>query len=92
MHDATIGMDNRNLPLSQIMVQNLKGSDVGIYNTIIRTTKFAYFAHCLVFKITNGTSRKLNLFATSSEGKEAPNLLGPLERANLNHWTSHTST
>jgi hypothetical protein len=29
---------------------------------------------------------KLNLFP-SHEGRETPTLLGPLERANLNHWT-----
>jgi hypothetical protein len=31
----------------------------------------------------------LDLFLSSSEGKEMPTLLGPLERANLTHWTKH---
>jgi hypothetical protein len=31
--------------------------------------------------------RKLDLFLSSDEGREAPTLLGPLERANLSHWT-----
>jgi hypothetical protein len=30
--------------------------------------------------------RKLNLFASSGEWWETPTLLGPLERANINHW------
>jgi hypothetical protein len=33
-------------------------------------------------------SQKLDLFASSSE-RETPTLLGTLEGANLNHWTSH---
>jgi hypothetical protein len=32
--------------------------------------------------------RKIGLFPSSDEGKETPTLLGPLERANLNHWTT----
>jgi hypothetical protein len=31
----------------------------------------------------------LDLFPSSGEGKGTPTLLGPLERANLNHWTTH---
>jgi hypothetical protein len=33
------------------------------------------------------TFRKLDLFPSSGEGR-TPTLLGPLERANLNHWVS----
>jgi hypothetical protein len=29
---------------------------------------------------------KLDLFLSSSERREAPTLLSPLERANVNHW------
>jgi hypothetical protein len=32
--------------------------------------------------------RKLDLFPSSGEGKEILTLLSPLERANLNYWTS----
>jgi hypothetical protein len=32
--------------------------------------------------------RKLDLFPSSGEGGEAPTLLDPLERSNLNHWTT----
>jgi hypothetical protein len=37
--------------------------------------------------LENTTFRKLDLFLSSGEG-ETPTLLGPLERANLNHWTN----
>jgi hypothetical protein len=30
--------------------------------------------------------RKLDLFPSSGDGKKTPTLLGPLERADLNHW------
>jgi hypothetical protein len=32
--------------------------------------------------------RKLDMFPPSDEGKETYTLLGTLERANLNHWSS----
>jgi hypothetical protein len=35
--------------------------------------------------------RKLDLFASSDEGRETPTLLGPFERANLNLWTKSTN-
>jgi hypothetical protein len=36
--------------------------------------------------------RKLDLFPSSSEGGvKTPTQLGPLERANLNHWTTPES-
>jgi hypothetical protein len=31
----------------------------------------------------------LDLFPSSLEGRETPTLLSPLERANLNHLTTH---
>jgi hypothetical protein len=30
--------------------------------------------------------RKLDLFLSSGEGRKIPTVLGPLQRANLNHW------
>jgi hypothetical protein len=46
---------------------------------------------CLSSRILNAiestTFRKLVLFPPSGEGRKKPTLLGPLERANLNHWT-----
>jgi hypothetical protein len=39
--------------------------------------------------LENTTFRKLDLFPSSGEGGgEDTTQLGPLERANLNHWTS----
>jgi hypothetical protein len=35
--------------------------------------------------------RKLGLFPSSGNGTETPTLLGPSERANLNHWTEVSS-
>jgi hypothetical protein len=32
--------------------------------------------------------QKLDLFPSSGEGRETPALLGPLEKAELNHWTT----
>jgi hypothetical protein len=43
----------------------------------LRITGFVFFVHRL----------KLDLFPPWSERKEEPNLLGVLERANLNYWT-----
>jgi hypothetical protein len=41
-------------------------------------------------KLESTKFRKLDLFPSSGKG-ETPTLLGPLERANLNHWTTHIS-
>jgi hypothetical protein len=38
--------------------------------------------------LKNTTFRKLDLFPSAGKGWETPALLGPLERANLNHWSS----
>jgi hypothetical protein len=40
--------------------------------------------------LENTTLWKLGLFLSSGEGKETPTLIGPLERANLNHWRDPT--
>jgi hypothetical protein len=37
-------------------------------------------------KLENTMFQKLDLFLSSGE-RETPTLLGPLERANINHWT-----
>jgi hypothetical protein len=37
-------------------------------------------------RILNMTFRKLDLFPSPGEKVEVPTLLGPLERANINHW------
>jgi hypothetical protein len=42
-------------------------------------------------QLENTTFRKLDLFPSSGDRKETPTLLGPLERANLNHWFSHNN-
>jgi hypothetical protein len=47
----------------------------------LRITGFLDFGDCPVFK-------KLDLFPSSGE-EETPTLLGPLEKANLSHWTTH---
>jgi hypothetical protein len=39
-------------------------------------------------KFENTTFRKLDLFPSSGQGGKTPSQLGPLERANLNHWTT----
>jgi hypothetical protein len=38
-------------------------------------------------ELENTTFRKLDLFPSPGEERESPTLLGPLERADLNHWT-----
>jgi hypothetical protein len=40
-----------------------------------------------ILNTKNITFRKLDLFRSLGEWKETPPLLGPLESANLNHWT-----
>jgi hypothetical protein len=40
-------------------------------------------------EIVNNTAfRKLDLFPNAREGRQTPTLLGPLESAKLDHWTS----
>jgi hypothetical protein len=46
--------------------------------------------HLVIGKLDNTTFRKLDLFLSLGEW-ETPNLLGPLERVNLNHWRTHVS-
>jgi hypothetical protein len=41
------------------------------------------------YKYQKTAFRKVDLFPSSVEGRETPALLGPLERTNLNHWTSY---
>jgi hypothetical protein len=47
------------------------------------------FVHCQEFWIVENIAfQKLALFPSSGERRKRPTLLGPLERANLNHWTT----
>jgi hypothetical protein len=39
-------------------------------------------------KLENTTFWKLDLFPSSGRGGRTPSQLGPLERANLNHWNT----
>jgi hypothetical protein len=56
----------------------------------LRITKFLDFDHRPEFwTLENTTFRKLDVFLFSGERGEAHTLLGPLERANLNRWTTH---
>jgi hypothetical protein len=59
---------------------------------MFRTTGFPDFVHHPEFQILEKTFWKLDLLASSGEGKGAPTLLGYLERANPNHWTTHHIT
>jgi hypothetical protein len=54
-----------------------------------RITGFLDFVHHPVFlKLENTTFQKLDLFLSSGEGEKTPTQIGPLERANLNQWTT----
>jgi hypothetical protein len=62
---------------------------IGNIGRRLRITGFLDFVYRLVFKTLGNTPfQKLNLFLSSGEGREKPTLLGPLERANHNHWTT----
>jgi hypothetical protein len=52
---------------------------------LFRITGFLDFFHRPVFQKLGNTFRKVDLFPSSGEWWETPALLGPLERANLNH-------
>jgi hypothetical protein len=41
--------------------------------------------------LENTAFRKLDLLSSSDEECETPTLLGPLERADSNYWTTHVS-
>jgi hypothetical protein len=52
-------------------------------------TKFLDFDHSYSKKFENTAFKKLDLFPSSGQGEGlVPSQLGPLERANLNHWTT----
>jgi hypothetical protein len=55
---------------------------------VCNTQNYWVSALCLSSGILNTTFRKLGPFPSSGEGRKTPTLLGPLERVNLNHWTS----
>jgi hypothetical protein len=53
---------------------------------ILGITGIPDFVHRPEFQILeNSTFRELDLFPFTDKGKETPTLLGPSERANLNH-------
>jgi hypothetical protein len=66
-------------------VYTLKGSDDGILH--LKETGF-WTLSILEGFLKNMTFRKLDPFPYSGKKKVAPTLLGPLERASLNHWTT----
>jgi hypothetical protein len=58
---------------------------------VVRITGFLDFVHRTVFwKLENITFRKLDFFPSSGEEADTHSV-GPLERANLNHGTTHVS-
>jgi hypothetical protein len=46
---------------------------------------FGHYPLSRILKIENKMFQKLD---PSGDGRKTPTLLGPLERANLNHWSS----
>jgi hypothetical protein len=57
-------------------------------NLVIRCQNYWDSGLCPSSGIKNTTFRKMGLFLSSSEGRETPTPLGPLEGANLFHWTT----
>jgi hypothetical protein len=69
-------------------LQNQKILESGFIR--FRITGNLVFVHYLKFyMLENTTFWKLDLFTSSGEGKVIPTMLGPLEKVNLNYWTSH---
>jgi hypothetical protein len=70
----------RNLRIKLI----LKSSDDGV---LLHFKESCFWTLSIVqCFLKNTTFRKLDLFPSSGKIKVAPTLLGPLERASLNHW------
>jgi hypothetical protein len=57
-----------------------------VYNT---QWVFGFWLSSGILKLENTTFWKLDLFCPQVSG-ERPTLLGLLERANLNHWTTNS--
>jgi hypothetical protein len=56
---------------------------------VYKTQNYWVFGLCPssgILEAKNTTFWKMDLFPSSGEGEVTPTLLGPLERANLNHW------
>jgi hypothetical protein len=47
----------------------------------------SFWTSSIVQYSKNATFRKLDLFPSTGQEGKTPSQLGPLERANLNHWT-----
>jgi hypothetical protein len=62
----------------------LKGTDNGVLH--LKKSGFWTLPIVQCF-LKNATFRKLDLFPSSGKIMAVPTLLGPFERANLNHWT-----
>jgi hypothetical protein len=60
-----------------------------VYNTQNYWVLRLYQSSGFLKKLEKTTFRKLDLFLSSDEGGDT--LLGPLERVNLNHWTTYVS-
>jgi hypothetical protein len=62
---------------------------------IIRTLRITGLSNLFIVQNSksreNTTFRKLDLFSSSDQGRETPTLLGPLEKATLNQWTTHVT-
>jgi hypothetical protein len=55
---------------------------------VYNTQNYWVFGLFLSGILENTTFRKMDLFPFSDEGGGEVTQLGPLERANLNHWTT----
>jgi hypothetical protein len=71
---------NINIKQCMMLQINLLFLKITGFMDLVRRSKF--------WILQNTTSRKLGLPPSSGEGREMPTLLGPSERASLNHWTS----
>jgi hypothetical protein len=73
---------------------NVVSHEVAVYKNVTasiytRIAAFLDFIHRpVLWELENTEFRKLDLFPSSGERGNMPTLLGSLERANLNRWTS----
>jgi hypothetical protein len=77
----------------QFQTSTGKGQREEVYSdlecTYLFRLKESRFWACPLSNFSKSTTfRKLDLFPFSSKMEGTPTLLGPLERANLSHWTS----
>jgi hypothetical protein len=77
--------------VAKIHQQNVKGSNKKY--EIRKNCAQNYWASglCPSSRILNPIKHnisEMDLLPSTGEGRETPTLMGPLERANINHWTS----